>query len=135
MKHEIFQDGQLIESTEYFKYETVEEYKDFLITKVDEKISNGIVSNGFQFDGKTFSMSFNAQINWSNLLTIPEAVFPLPVSTKQDEIYQLSLANRMNFYLSALGTKNTQLQAGNTIKQEVKLLTTLQECEDFENAL
>lgn len=135
MKKETFENGILIESEEYFRFKTIEEYRNYLVDLVDNKTSESITGEGFQYDGETFSMSFNAQINWSNILNIPSQLFPLPVSTRDNEIYYLSEENKTAFYLSALAAKNSKLQAGNVKKQEIKDLTTLQECEDFEQTL
>jgi hypothetical protein len=125
---------ELVSSKVVYAFNSVEDYKKYLIDIIDEKTSESIAL-GFNFEGNIFSMSTNAQINWSNLLNIPEQLFPLQVSTKDNEVYMLALANRLNFYLTALGTKKARLDAGNALKQQVKLLTTLQECEDFEQSL
>lgn len=90
-----------------------------------------IIKQGFTFEGYTFSMSANAQINWSNLLNIPDGMFPLPVMSINEEVYMLSLANRQNFYLSALNSKNNALQSGSVLKGQIAAMTTLAEVESF----
>ena len=104
----------------------VAEYKKFLKAMIDENTSSSILQ-GFTFDGKVFSMSFNAQINWSNIVNVPDELFPLNVSCKDDTIYELSLANKSNFYLTALGFKNGLLQAGSTARAQVDACTTIAE--------
>jgi hypothetical protein len=106
--------------------EDVECIKDRMITTIDAQTESNI-RLGFTFDGLVFSMSDNAQINWSNFPNLPSQVFPLTVMSKNDEEYTLSEANKMNFYLTALGYKNACLQAGNTKKKVVKACTTIEE--------
>ena len=112
---------------EYFYSEqTVEEYKKYLIDIQDKKTEELILS-GFTFDGNLFSLSINAQINWSNLLNIPQVMFPLNLSTKDDKIYILNFNNLQNFYFTALGIKNECLQLGNLIKKRINECGTTEE--------
>lgn len=90
-----------------------------------------LINNGFTFAGLTFSLSQNAQINWSNILQLPEEAFPINVMSVNEDIYSLSLANRMNFYLSAVNGKNIPLQSGSLLKAEIKAMNNLQEIENF----
>lgn len=98
---------------------TLEELKDIRYTEIDLRTTE-LISNGFPFDGHIFSMSTSAQINWSNFPNLPDALFPLPIMDKTENLYQLSLANKTNFYLAALSYKNTQLQSGSLLKAQVK---------------
>ena len=93
--------------------------KDFRYGEIDAK-TESLIEVGFVFGGHTFSMSTNAQINWSNFPNIPDALFPLNIMDIVDNLYVLSLANKMNFYLTALGFKNTQLQSGSVLKSQIK---------------
>lgn len=135
MKHEIFQNGQLISSREYFKYDTIEEYKKYLIDKLDEVTTKKILSTPFEFDGSFFSMSSNAQSNWSNIKQQDDGDFPLPITTYDDNIYMLSLEDCADFYRAASAAKKEKLFASQIKKMEIKSLTTLQECEDYELSL
>jgi len=95
---------------------TLQELKNLRYQEIDSTTSY-LIAQGFTFAGYTFSMSVNAQINWSNLPNLPESVFPLHVSTLNDEeIYYLSFANKMNFYYTAVSGKNGPLQSGNDLK-------------------
>lgn len=105
---------------------TLDEYKKHLIDLQDKKTENLILS-GFTFDGNSFSLSFNAQINWNNLLNIPQVMFPLNLSTKDDNIYILNFSNVQNFYFTALGRKNECLQLGNEVKKRINESTTNEE--------
>lgn len=99
-----------------------------LIRLIDDKSSSKIFE-GFTFDKNIFSLSISAQINWSNLLNIPEQMFPINISTKDDGIYVLQFFNVKNFYYSALTAKNTALQYGNEAKILIKNATTIAELE------
>lgn len=109
---------------------TLQELKDIRYVEIDIR-TRELISGGFTFDEHIFSMSINAQINWSNLLNIPDGMFPLPVMSINEEVYMLALANRQNFYLSALNWKNTALQSGSVLKDQVAAMTTLGQVESF----
>jgi hypothetical protein len=128
--------GENIELKEFFngnikdgyskKIESLEDYKKQLIDLQDKKTENLILS-GFTFDNNLFSLSINAQINWSNLLNIPQVMFPLNLSTKDDNIYILSFNNVQNFYFTALSRKNECLQLGNIVKKRINECLTFEE--------
>jgi len=105
---------------------TVVGFKEYIYDKIDQKSTDEIL-NGFTFDGKIFSMSIVAQINWSNLLNIPEVMFPVNVSTRGNELYVLDYANVHNFYMTALGHKSQALQSGTLEKNQISFLTTIEE--------
>lgn len=105
---------------------TLDEYKKYLIDFQDKKTENLILS-GFNFGGSLFSLSINAQINWSNLLNIPEQMFPLNLSTKSDTIFVLNFSDVQNFYFTALGRKNKCLQLGNDVKKRINECLTIAE--------
>jgi hypothetical protein len=115
---------ELVNSEIIELYGHVDEFKTAFLSWVDERTTDNIFV-GFTFDSKVFSMSLTAQINWSNLLNIPQVMFPLVVMSKTDESYSLSYANVQNFYLSALGHKNNCLQSGNTKKESIKNCLTI----------
>lgn len=106
------------------------EYKNYVIEKIDN-ISEIVISGGFSFDNKQFSLSHSAQINWSNLLWLPESMFPIQLSTKDDDVYSLSYSNVQSFYMAAVAGKNAPLQQGNVLKQQLKNLTTKEEIDQF----
>jgi len=104
-------------------------YKDYKNRQIDEKTGE-LISTGFTWDSLIFSMSSNAQINWSNIPNVPDSLFPLPVMTKDDKtVYNLALSNKMNFYLTALNFKNGYLQSGTSLKNQVEACTTDAEVE------
>ena len=105
---------------------SLEQLKQVRMEAVDQA-TEAAISNGFVFDGVLFSMSANAQLNWSNIPTIPDNLFPLPIMGKNEDLYNLALANKMNFYLTALGFKNAQLQNGTVKKMAIKSCQTIAE--------
>lgn len=112
----------------------VDQYKEYLIKKIDNKTSSQILS-GFDFEGKHFSMSYSAQINWSNLPSLPDIVFPLTISSTDESIYILELVNKMNFYLTVVSFKNGILQNGTVLKQSVINSLTIEELQIIDNSL
>jgi len=101
---------------------TLEELKNIRYVEIDQRTGE-LIALGFLFDGHTFSMSTSAQINWSNFPNLPDQLFPLPVMDITETLYMLDLANKTNFYLSALNYKNTQLQSGSILKGQIKACT------------
>lgn len=99
---------------------TLDELKDIRYVEIDMRTQE-LIKEGFLFDGKTFSMSLTAQINWSNFPNLPDALFPLTIIDIYESPYACSLANKMNFYYSALNAKNAPLQSGGLLKAQIKL--------------
>lgn len=98
---------------------SLDELKQYRYIEIDNKTSD-LIAQGFTFDGHVFSMSTNAQINWSNFPNLPDVLFPLPVMDINEDVYSLALANKLNFYLAALNYKNAQLQSGSVLKAQIK---------------
>ncbi len=93
-----------------------------------------LIFAGFLFAGLIFSMSVEAQINWSNFPVLYQSapqLFPLDILSKNDELYSLKYSDIMSFYFSAVSHKNTQLQSGNILKQQVNAMTTAEELNNF----
>ena len=97
---------------------TLEELKKLRYLEIDSTTSY-LIAEGFAFDGQTFSMSVNAQINWTNFPNLPDSLFPLTIIDIQEDPYICSLANKMNFYYTALNWKNQFLQSGGLLKAEI----------------
>lgn len=108
----------------------IEDHKKALIDKIDLFIEAEIFK-GFVYNGKTFSMSINAQINWNNILLIPSNIFPLSLMTIDEELVQLPLEEKNAFYQASLNYKYSKLQLGHSLKTAVKNLTTVEEINNF----
>ena len=128
-----FYNGELEGNYErdHVEYDVIPELKQQVIDQIDIFIQEKIFK-GFDFDGKTFSMSVNAQLNWSNVLNIPDELFPLNVTTKNDENYILTLAKKSSFYYTCLNFKHGCLNYGNSLKNNLNLLKTEAEILAFE---
>lgn len=105
---------------------TLEELKEIRYNEIDINTQE-LISKGFIFDGHTFSLSITAQINWSNMLNVPDQMFPLNVIDKYDGLYILDLSNKVNFYYAALNGKNQHLQSGGLLKTQIRLSQTIEE--------
>jgi len=117
-----------------YDFDNLQDYKDYLYTVIDG-ISSNTIFNGFTFDTKPFSLSISAQINWSNLLQLPDSIYPITISCKDETTYSLTLANKVNFYLTCVSTKNDALQAGTVKKQQVFNATTIADLVTIQNSL
>lgn len=110
----------------------LQEAIDNKIKEIDNNTEN-LIYNGFEYNGLQFSLSTNAQINWSNLPNLPEFIFPLTVLSKNDDTYKLEYAEVMNFYLTAVNGKNMHLQSGNILKQELLKLKDSESVYNFKD--
>ncbi len=112
---------------------SIEDRKNILRDAIDERTKE-LIFVGFSFAGLIFSMSMEAQINWSNFPVLYQSapqLFPLDVHSKNDEPYELKYTDVMSFYFSAVSHKNTQLQSGNVLKQQVNAMRTAEELNNF----
>ena len=109
---------------------TLEEVKTFATMEVDRQTAKNITA-GFEFDSLLFSMSVEAQINWSDFPNLPSQVFPLTIMSKNDEEYILSESNKLNFYMSALAHKNQCLQVGNNKKKLIQACETVKQISEL----
>ena len=148
MRNQIFQkkknkDGSyyIDPKTNDFVMELIEEIKveiplqEAIENKIKEidRNTETLIFRGFEYNGLTFSLSTNAQINWSNLPNLPEQIFPLTILSKNDEPYSLKYSEVMNFYLTAVNGKNKHLQSGNLVKQEILKLKNSEEIINFKD--
>ena len=109
------------------------ELKESIKSNIDKKTTE-LIYGGVTFSGLTFSMSDSAQTNWSNfpnMYQFAPHLFPLPILSKNDEPYLLQYSDVMSFYFAALIHKNTQLQSGAILKQQIDAMTTKEELEAF----
>lgn len=68
------------------------------VTDFITKFCNEKVEFGFDYDGKKFSMSPSDQINYTNLLILPESVFPQNFPCKDMSTYRVTQSNRQALY-------------------------------------
>lgn len=130
----LFYAGQLNPDGHYERDYVASDNLDFLKKELIEKIDLFIqqeISKGFEYNGRIYSMSTNAQLNWSNILAIPDMMFPLDIMSVNEELYSLPLAEKESFYYTCLNYKYTQLKRGHTLKSSLKSLITEQEILSF----
>ena len=71
---------------------------------VEETILNVVeyikskLENGFEFDGKFFSMSVSDQVNYTNLLLLPKEAFPQNFPCKDYSTDQVTSENKLLLY-------------------------------------
>ena len=80
-----------------------------------------LIEQGFLYSGEWFSLSDNAQRNWTALNAARDALtYPFPVSTKTDGEHIIANAVDMQtFTLTALAAANTHYSSGRALKIQV----------------
>ena len=108
---------------------TFETNKQQKLEEIDAK-TNQLISQGFVFDGHTFSLSLNAQSNFMGIKVatdgglLTEANYPYELTTIDDGAYELSWALKDAFFGSVLTAVATHLAYGRALKVAVKSATT-----------
>lgn len=98
------------------------EYKKEKILDIDLR-SALLIEDGFEYQGKRFSLSTNAQINISALnQTRNDLTYPITYNTIDDtDTYDVVDATDMNaMYMTALATKKAVLDSGTSLKTQVR---------------
>ena len=84
-----------------------------------------IIAGGFAFDGQTFSLSEQAQMNWLGLITLQDmATWPKEVTTNADTAYSLTLGNLPTFIGAGMAVIDGAVAAGRTLKIAANAATT-----------
>jgi hypothetical protein len=105
---------------------TIDEHKVLKSREIDGRTGE-LISLGFAYATKQFSLSQNAQINISALnQTRDELTYPINYNTVDDlDTYDVVDATDMhNMYLTALSTKKAHLDSGTALKNQVRAATT-----------
>lgn len=94
------------------------------IKEVDRRTQE-IISNGFTFDSNQFSLSIEAQINWSGLVTLESLLtWPMTITTKVDGSYLLAQSDLLYFIGTGKTVITTTLDSGRTLKISINNATT-----------
>ena len=98
--------------------------KEFRYDEIDARTGE-IISEGFTYQTKIFSLSQNAQINilgLDNAKDDPAMVYPIEYNTIDDlDSYSVVDATDVhNMYLTALATKKATTDSGTAIKQQIR---------------
>jgi hypothetical protein len=99
--------------------------------EIDERTEE-LISQGFIFAGKLFSLSDNAQINILGLEQVkddPAMTYPINYGAKDsgDYVVLADAAAMHGLFLTALGTKRARLDSGRALKTAIGAATTLAE--------
>ena len=99
---------------EYLAYKKQSRYN-----QIDYKTRN-LIASGFIYDGKTFSLSISAQINWNALQnqTI-EFTWPVEISTIDNNKYSLIQANIKAFWVAGKDLVKGHLDSGRNLKVSI----------------
>jgi len=98
---------------------TLETNKKAKIECIDLRTAT-LIAGGFSFDGNTFSLSQNAQINWVGLKTLESVLtWPVNITTKGDNQYSLEQADLDTFMGTGLAAKQAHLDSGRALKIQV----------------
>lgn len=93
-----------------------------------------LISQGFTFDSKQFSLSIPAQINWSSIRENKlDYSWPVRITTIDDENYYLSLLDVDSFWIAARDEVQSHYDSGAELKEQVGLATTIEEVEAVED--
>jgi len=103
---------------------TFDELKEARYIMIDNRTGE-LVSQGFSYAGKVFSLSQNAQINISALdqtRNDPTLTYPITYNTIDDlDTYSVIDATDMHtMYLTALATKKGHIDGGSNLKAQVR---------------
>ena len=106
--------------------------------KAIDKKTREIIKSGFQFAGKQFSLSGNAQRTLTGAYVAkdnPAFVYPLEWNTidNEDKIELDNASTLEAFYLTAVGTVRAIRESGTALKNQVRDATTIAEVFDVED--
>lgn len=110
---------------------SLEEYKELRYIEIDNKTVE-LINEGFIFDTHTFSLSYAAQLNWTNIKANADMLnaggfFPITVSTSNNEQYSLTYANMIPFWMAGFGVVSTVYKSGSDLKVVIKACATKEE--------
>lgn len=103
------------------------EKKALKIKQIDLKTYQ-LIGSGFIYDGNSFSLSPNAQLNWLGIKALETLIsFPLDITTMSDSSYTLTANNVNTFVGTAVYVVQTALTNGRTLKLAVNAATNQSE--------
>ena len=99
--------------------DTLAAYKQAKYNAIDYK-TGVLLSVGFTYDSKQFSLSANAQLNWSEIHSnIAEFPDPVDVTLINNDTYSLTHANVNTFWTTAKDILKGHLDSGRALKKSV----------------
>lgn len=105
--------------------------KSLKVSEIDVKTET-LISEGFQFDNETFSLSLEAQKNWLALKSLESMfTFPVEITTLDNKAYSLQQTNLDSFVGLGIQTVQGHLNSGRALKEQVCNATTLSEIDNI----
>jgi hypothetical protein len=98
------------------------DYKKLRFKEIDIKTGE-LISQGFVYNSKIFSLSNNAQLNLLGVdIKRNDGILPLTFNTidDMDDITFTDPAELDNFFMTALGSKKTHLDSGSALKLSIR---------------
>lgn len=112
------------------KFNSLPELKKRKIFGIDNNTQR-IISKGFIFNNHKFSLSQNAQLNWSVLygrFKGGDLEFPYNVTTNDDDVYTIQSAEDFTAFCNlAVYAVGYQIEVGRQLKQAVKACETVEQ--------
>jgi len=110
---------------------TLLDYKNYRYKEIDER-TGLLISAGFTYQGKVFSLSQNAQINilgLDNTRDDAALTYPIAYSTidDSDSYSVIDSVDLHTMYLTALGTKKSYVDNGTVLKDSVRIAVNEQD--------
>lgn len=107
--------------------QTLDFKKNQRIAEVDAK-TQYLISQGFEFDSTQFSLSLPAQVNWSGMMTLQALLtWPMSITTLDDGEYSLAEEDLVAFIATGKTVITNNLDAGRSLKLQIKAATSLTE--------
>jgi len=108
----------------------IKSLKEKRFVEIDTK-TRSLIALGYFFDGYNFSLSIPAQSNLTNIHSSKELfnqleMFPLQMTTKNNESYFLSYENVTPMYMAGLSVVSSAYTGGSTLKQEIVNAETIE---------
>jgi len=97
------------------------EYKAFRVSEIDKRTGE-LIALGYVYQGVTFPLSQNGQINLLGMITTKDFLhYPIGLNNIDDTaVYQIQDATDLgNLYMTALGTKKAKLDSGTALKTQI----------------
>lgn len=112
-------DVKVNDGTTVHQQTTLEGYKELRYNEINAKTAQ-LISTGFVFDSQTFSTSYNAQLNWSEIHSNQsDFTFPLDISTKDNNKYSLAAVNVDTFWQAGKDFVKAHLDSGRDLKKSI----------------
>jgi hypothetical protein len=114
---------------------TLEQKRNQKLAEVDNN-TQLLINEGFPFSNKIFSLSGEAQINWTNMFIAKSLLsYPLEISTKDNGVHTFDDVNQVSsFYATGIAAVKAMLDSGRSLKQQIIAAQTEEELDLINDA-